>query len=580
VFALVNVFRHLFPLSFHSFQLGDLMFSFLRATAAIAVALTLSSGVHAIGQITRTGRYLYDDTGTRFYIKGVAYQEQGAVDTSSNAPFSEPSTFIDPLTNGTACARDIPYLKELSVNTIRVYSVNSSLNHDTCMQALSSAGIYVIVDLSLPVNGSIDRDSPAWTSNLLDLYLGTIDAFSKYDNVLAYNVGNEVVVSANETGAATFIKAAARDVKAYLNSKSSSALVGYASIDADDTWLDSFANYLSCDPSNSNSNSSAIDLFGLNNYEWCGNSTFEASYAAKTGDFAGYNVVAYFSEFGCNQPSPRVWTEVPALFGSQATPVWSGGLAFSYFPAESDQGEFGLVNISTDGSTVTPNTDFNNLQTMYNAVSFINTPAQSAAPAASYPSCPQQNSTFLASTTLPPTPSDSACQCLESSLSCQFNPQVSNTTAILGPLLDTACSLLGSAGGSCSAIAANGTTGQYGEVSSCDPSTLLSFVMSEYFEANKRNPQACSFGGNGTVNSKASSSSNASLVASSCLASATGTFVPTAPSSGSGSTTSGSGSKSGTHGAATAVVVSDVRALLGVFLMLAISVAGGLLSLA
>jgi hypothetical protein len=37
---------------------------------------------------------------------------------------------------------------------------------------------------------------------------------------------------------------------------------------------------------------------------------------------------------------------------------------------------------------------------------------------------------------------------------------------------------------------------------------------------------------------------------------------------------------SGTHGAATAVVVSDVRALLGVFLMAAISVAGGLLSLA
>lgn len=72
------------------------------------------------------------------------------------------------------------------------------------------------VDLSLPVNGSIDRDSPAWTSNLLDLYISTIDAFSNYDNVLAYNVGNEVVTSPNETAAATFVKAAARDTKAYL----------------------------------------------------------------------------------------------------------------------------------------------------------------------------------------------------------------------------------------------------------------------------------------------------------------------------------------------------------------------------
>jgi hypothetical protein len=558
------------------------MFSFLRAAAAIAVTLSLSSGGHAIAQIARDGRYLYDQSGDRFYIKGVAYQEQGAVLANSNAPFSEPSTFIDPLANGTACARDLPYLKQLGVNTIRVYSVNASLNHDSCMQALSGAGIYTIIDLSLPVNGSIDRDSPAWTTNLLDLYIDTINAFSGYDNVLAYNVGNEVVTSPNETAAATFIKAAARDVRAYLHSKSLSTLIGYAAIDGDDSWIVPLATYLSCDPSNNNSNSTAIDLFGLNNYEWCGTSTFQASYAGKTGDFAGYNVVAYFSEYGCNSPSPRVWTEVPALFGTQAVPVWSGGVAFSYFPAESDQGEFGMVNISTDGTTVTPNTDFTNLAAMYNQVSFINTPALSAAPSALYPSCPGQNSSFLASTTLPPTPSDSACQCLEASLSCQFNPQVANTTGIVGPLLDTACSLLGSAGGSCSPISANGTSGVYGEVSSCDPSTMLSFVMSEYFEANKRNAQACSFSGNGTVNAKASTASSASQVASSCLSTATGTFVPTAPSSVSPGSTTGSGSKSGsTHGAATAVVVGDVRALLGVFLMFAISsVAGGLLSLA
>lgn len=45
----------------------------------------------------------------------------------------------------------------------------------------------------------------------------------------------------------------------------SSALVGYASIDGDATWLDPLANYLSCDPSGSNSGATAIDLFGLNN---------------------------------------------------------------------------------------------------------------------------------------------------------------------------------------------------------------------------------------------------------------------------------------------------------------------------
>ena len=153
-----------------------------------------------------------------------------------NAPFSEPSTFIDPLANATACARDVPFLQQLGVNTIRVYSVNASLNHDSCMQALSGAGIYTMyavlfelrvpvdfgaytaysIDLTLPVNGSINRDSPTWATNLLDSYITTIDAFSKYDNVLAYNVGNEVVVSPNGSSTATFIKAAARDTKAYL----------------------------------------------------------------------------------------------------------------------------------------------------------------------------------------------------------------------------------------------------------------------------------------------------------------------------------------------------------------------------
>src|ERR1700733_3024676 len=61
-----------------------------------------------------------------------------------------------------------------------------------------------------------DRASPAWTTNLLDLYIGTIDVFAKYDNVLGYIVGNEVFVASNATAPATFVKAAARDVKAYL----------------------------------------------------------------------------------------------------------------------------------------------------------------------------------------------------------------------------------------------------------------------------------------------------------------------------------------------------------------------------
>jgi hypothetical protein len=227
-------------------------------TAVLGVALAIPFA-KALPTVTRTGKYLYDSSGTRFFIKGIAYQQAGQLPaTTTNDPFPEPTTYIDPLSQPAACDRDLPYLQQLGVNTIRVYSVDASANHSHCMSILSQAGIYTLIDLSLPVNGSITRDAPSWTSNLLTLYLDTIDAFLQYDNVLGFNIGNEIVIDVPSTITAPFVKAAARDVKAYLNSKNSSALVGYSSTDGTD-WRNSLANYLSC-----GSSDVSIDLWGLN----------------------------------------------------------------------------------------------------------------------------------------------------------------------------------------------------------------------------------------------------------------------------------------------------------------------------
>ena|ERR1700722_18165846 len=58
----------------------------------------------------------------------------------------------------------------------------------------------------------------------------------------------------------------------------------------------------------------------------------------------------------------------------------------------------------------------------------------------------------------------------------------------------------------------------------------LSFVFSEYYDANGHNPDACSFAGNGTVNAEAPSSvSAANTAASSCLSNPSATFTPTTP---------------------------------------------------
>lgn len=190
--------------------------------------------------------------------------------------------------------------------------------------------------------------------------------------------------------------------------------------------------------------------------------------------------MAYFAEFGCITKPPRLWTETEALFGSQMTTVWSGGLAFSYFPSVSNDGQFGLVNISADGSTVTTGSDFNTLQTEYAKVSFINTPTQAAAPAAAFPSCAAPTSDFVAANVLPGTPSESACDCVKSALSCEFTPATTNTSAIIGSLTDLACQFLGQASLNCNDISSNGTTGVFGVMAQCDPSELFS-LQSIYF---------------------------------------------------------------------------------------------------
>lgn len=134
-----------------------------------------------------------------------------------------------------------------------------------------------------------------------------------------------------------------------------------------------------------------------------------------------------------------------------------------------------MVTISSDAKTVTTSDDFDKLKTEYNSISFINSPSQSSAGSSTYPSCPAADSVFLASTTIPPTPNEGACDCLEAALSCQFTPSTTNYTAIVGELLDFGCSLLGQVGSSaCNDIGGDGAKGVYGRISGCDPSMYIS----------------------------------------------------------------------------------------------------------
>lgn len=88
----------------------------------------------------------------------------------------------------------------------------------------------------------------------------------------------------------------------------------------------------------------STDVPGLNNYQWCGASSLSASnWNTIAQGFSDMTVPTYMSEYGCITSPPRLWTEVAALLAPPVSDVFSGGIAFSYFPTSDG---FGMTTIN------------------------------------------------------------------------------------------------------------------------------------------------------------------------------------------------------------------------------------------
>jgi hypothetical protein len=183
------------------------------------------------------------------------------------------SDITDPIADTAGCTRDIAEFTELGINTIRVYAVDNTANHDDCMNALAAAGIYLILDTDTP-NYSLNRDDPqeSYNSVYLQSVFATIDSFQGYNNTLAFLSGNEVVNEANNTNCAPYVKAVTRDMKAYISARGYRQIpVGYSAADvASNQQL--MAEYLNCGPDSERS-----DFYAINDYSWCDPSSFTQS---------------------------------------------------------------------------------------------------------------------------------------------------------------------------------------------------------------------------------------------------------------------------------------------------------------
>lgn len=192
----------------HTTLVSALIFSAISLAVAepanVEARATKSSSASSTGTgstlptITTKGNAFFSGN-DRFYIRGIDYQPGGSSDVT------------DPLADYDTCSRDIPYFKQLGLNTIRVYTVDNSANHDQCMSALADAGIYLALDVNTP-KYSLNRADPSTSYNptYLQSIFATIDVFAGYTNTLLFFSGNEVINTANTTSSAPYVKAVTR----------------------------------------------------------------------------------------------------------------------------------------------------------------------------------------------------------------------------------------------------------------------------------------------------------------------------------------------------------------------------------
>ncbi|KAL8665890.1 MAG: hypothetical protein Q9202_001826 [Teloschistes flavicans] len=335
-------------------SLFNILFALLAWTA---------SSVLAVRNVKVQGSdYVNNATSDRFQILGVAYQPGGSAGFTAGSG-------VDPLSNGTNCLRDAALMQRLGINTIRIYNLDPSLNHDMCASIFNAVGIYMLLDVNSPLpNESLNPGdlTSSYNAAYLNRIFAVVEAFKNYPNTLGFFGGNEVIQNpGSQSTSPPYLRAVTRDLKNYIAKHSQRNIpVGYSAADVRDYLADTFA-YLSCDIDGSSSDPSRIDFFGLNSYSWCGNdATFQSSgYDILVQMFGNTTIPVFFSEYGCNKPQPRAFNEVQALYGPNMTGVMSGGIVYEYVQEASNN--FGLVDLYDNG-TAALRGDYDVLQKQYN----------------------------------------------------------------------------------------------------------------------------------------------------------------------------------------------------------------------
>jgi Glucanosyltransferase len=241
------------------------------------------------------------------------------------------TTFIDPLVDPVICARDIPHMLKLGINTVLVSGINSAFDHKTCMQQFLDANIYVIVTLNgrneLRFFADGDYIDP-FDYTLFDRFNKLADQFNKYPNMLGFMLQLDDDAVAN-LGALPGRKTIIRALKQYIRSKNYRDIpVGVASLLHRTTAV---SNYASCGE-DSHADFQILNLAVKRADIPMNRCNLNASieHDSIVDNYRNSSVPVLFS-IGCQTTVDHRFDEIQAIYGDAMTSVFSGAVILEWF---------------------------------------------------------------------------------------------------------------------------------------------------------------------------------------------------------------------------------------------------------
>jgi hypothetical protein len=266
-------------------------------------------------------RFFHKNSGSQFFMRGVHVHD-------SERSAGSAITFVDVLSEGLLCERDIPYFLKLNVNTILVEDIDVNRDHASCMDQLASAGIYVLLYISgksfRSVLGEGGLSYSSWDYHWYQEMEKRIDEFQKYPNTLGIAYFTRPIWDRTLPTA----KAAIVHMKEYMRKKGYRKLPFGFEGDETSNEIDRTASSLP-DFVNCGDKDSSADFYSIGLSPKC----LKSSYITRSRlmeRYSNYSIPTILS-YRCNTTDQHDFAEIPEILGDDGSKVFSGVAFYEWF---------------------------------------------------------------------------------------------------------------------------------------------------------------------------------------------------------------------------------------------------------